>query len=98
MASKSSKQVLSDLHRSLSEVLTKALRDGEVVVDKEGVSHKNTAPAAILNVARQFLKDNNIEGLPVEGSELGELTNVVKSGGIKLPFESTQDSPLNAYH
>ena len=59
-----SKDAMEALHGELAKVLTGAIREGVVVVDKEtGESHKNPAPAAILSVARQFLKDNNIDSV-----------------------------------
>ena len=35
------------------------------------------AKASDLNVARQFLKDNHIEGLPVDGSPLSDLIDTL---------------------
>jgi hypothetical protein len=62
-----SEKKLSKLHEMLCDELLKRLKGGE---DQEPLS------ASELNVIRQFLKDNNIDGLPAEGSALGE---VVKS-------------------
>jgi len=39
--------------------------------------------AAILNVARQFVKDNGIEALPTDGSPIGRLNNKL----AEFPFE-----------
>lgn len=67
---------LNDLiHRSLAEKLLERIRSGE-------------ATAADLNVARQYLKDNNIQGVPKDNSPLG---NLVK----ELPFTETDDQTLN---
>lgn len=53
---------LQDLHAELAKVLAKAVREGVPVKDEEsGTVSLSPAPAAILNVARQFLKDNNIQ-------------------------------------
>jgi hypothetical protein len=61
---------LGELHGELARVLLDEIR-------KEG------APASVLNVARQFLKDNGIESLPVAGSHLNQLREA-------LPFPSTE--------
>tara|TARA_B110000503_G_C7074142_1_gene382171 strand:- start:407 stop:643 length:237 start_codon:yes stop_codon:yes gene_type:complete len=69
------KQLLELLHKMLAENLLAKVSDPE-------------AKAADLNVARQFLKDNHIEGLAVEGSPLGDL---VKS----LPNFNDDDADYN---
>ena len=48
------------LHHTLAENLLARVKDPE-------------AKSSDLNVARQFLKDNGIDALPVEGSPLSEL-------------------------
>ena len=48
------------LHQTLAENLLARIKDPE-------------AKSSDLNVARQFLKDNGIDALPVEGSPLSEL-------------------------
>ena len=57
---------LSELHQELAKVLLERVKDPD-------------AKSADLNVARQFLKDNNIYAVPVKGSPLEELIN-------QLPF------------
>jgi hypothetical protein len=57
-------KTLSDLHIELAKLLLAKVRSG-------------TATAADLSVARQFLKDNNIDGTPVDGSPLLELARSV---------------------
>mgnify|MGYP007024830396 CR=1 FL=1 len=57
---------LSELHQELAKVLLERVKDPD-------------AKSADLNVARQFLKDNNIDAVPVKGSPLEELIN-------QLPF------------
>ena len=57
---------LKELHNILAEKLLERVKDPD-------------AKSADLNVARQFLKDNNIDAVPVKGSPLEELIN-------KLPF------------
>lgn len=73
------KQALQDLHSSLARVLAEAIEQGVPVRDDEtGQVTKAPAPAAILNVARQFLKDNGIEAVPAgKKSPLGALAAVM---------------------
>ena len=60
-------KTLELLHNELAEELLNKVRSGE-------------AKASELNVARQFLKDNGIEGLPVDNSPLKSLVE-------ELPFD-----------
>jgi hypothetical protein len=55
---------LEDMHVGLAKELLKRVKDG-------------TASASDLNVARQFLKDNGIEGNPKKHTPLRELTNAL---------------------
>jgi hypothetical protein len=61
-----SKDKLLELHSILAEQLLKKVKEEDV-------------KASDLNVARQFLKDNGIDGLPTNDNPLGELVN-------ELPF------------
>lgn len=72
MANKADEKVLVGLHGRLAEVLKDALQDQ---YDKE-TGAKLPPNAAILNVARQFLKDNKIEAVPAKGSPIGELSDL----------------------
>ena len=55
---------LEELHSALARELRQAL----------SARDENGRPiAALLNVARQYLKDNKIEAAPVPGSPLGDL-------------------------
>jgi hypothetical protein len=82
--SKADEQSLSGLHGKLAEVLTAAisegvplmLNDGTPILDKDGQPIRAPAPAAILNVARQFLKDNKIEAIAAQGSPLHSLADL----------------------
>lgn len=71
--SKATEKVLSDLHAKLAETLADALTAN--YFDSEG-NKLPSAPAAILNVARQFLKDNGIDATPKAGTPLGNLANL----------------------
>jgi hypothetical protein len=78
---------LDTLHGELAEVLTKAIQPEPVILDGQVVGHKLNAAA--LNVARQFLKDNSIEG-PAKGS----VKELAKSLLAPLPFaEGDSDQP-----
>ena len=61
-----SKDKLLQLHSILAEQLLKKVKDEDV-------------KASDLNVARQFLKDNGVDGLPTNDNPLGQLMN-------ELPF------------
>jgi len=58
------KEIMEKLHKCLAENLLTRVSDPE-------------AKASDLNVARQFLKDNHIEGLPVDGSPLSDLVKTL---------------------
>ena len=60
MSRKSTTEVLGDLHAGLAEWVMDKLVSGEKTV-------------SYVNVARQFLKDNQISAQPVEGTAFGEL-------------------------
>lgn len=69
-------KILSELHENLANKLLAKVKSGEVT-------------AAELNVARQFLKDNNIDAVPKEGSPLQNLTDA-------LPFTGAEEhQPYN---
>ena len=63
------------LHQTLAENLLARVKDPE-------------AKSSDLNVARQFLKDNGIDALPVEGSPLSDLVRT-------LPDFSDADADLS---
>jgi hypothetical protein len=60
-------KTLEDLHELLAKTLLDKIRDPEV-------------KSADLNVARQFLKDNNIDCIPKQGNSIGKLAE-------ELPFK-----------
>lgn len=66
------KELLELLHGELTKILLDRVKDPE-------------AKSADLNVARQFLKDNNIDALPTQGSPLSDLVN-------SLPDFSDEDA------
>ena len=59
-----STDVLADVHELLAQWCLEKLKEGNV-------------NAADLNIIRQFLKDNQINSQPVEGSEFGDLAKAL---------------------
>ena len=72
MTNKADEVAMDSLHGQLAKVLTEALKGS---VDPE-TGLAVPAPAAILSVARQFLKDNGIDAVVKKGSPLSELANL----------------------
>ena len=72
--SKKDQKVLSDMHVALTEELLNRIKSGE-------------AKASELNVARQFLKDNDITVVPTDESVIKQLVE-------DLPFDEDGD-PLH---
>ena len=76
---KARKEVLEELHGTVAVELLNRIRNGEA------------RPADMAN-AIKFLKDNGIEGLPIEGSPLGNLLSQIpfptkdQLVGTKVPF------------
>tara|TARA_Y100000310_G_scaffold122353_1_gene121020 strand:- start:286 stop:522 length:237 start_codon:yes stop_codon:yes gene_type:complete len=76
---KARKEVLEELHGTVAVELLNRIRNGEA------------RPADMAN-AIKFLKDNGIEGLPIEGSPLGNLLSQMpfptkdQLVGTKVPF------------
>lgn len=70
---KADEKSLAGLHGKLADVLKEAL-DQEYIDPDTGA--KLPPPAAILNVARQFLKDNKIEAIAAQGSPLHSLADL----------------------
>lgn len=80
---KADEKELAGLHGQLAKVLKEAITEGTPVVvdgiplmDKDGNLVKLPATPAILNVARQFLKDNKIEAISVQGTALHDLSDL----------------------
>jgi hypothetical protein len=70
---KADEKALGSLHGKLAEVLKDAL--SQTYTDPE-TGAVLPPPAAILNVARQFLKDNKIEAVAAQGSPLHDLADL----------------------
>ena len=69
---KADEKALGSLHGKLAEVLRDVLSQ-DFTDPETGIS---MPPAAILNVARQFLKDNKIEAIAAQGSPLHDLSDL----------------------
>lgn len=70
---KADEAALGGLHGKLAEVLKEALSQ-DYKDPETGI--KLPPPAAILNVARQFLKDNKIEAVAAPGTALHNLSDL----------------------
>lgn len=84
---KADEKALGGLHGKLAEVLKEALSQDYTDPD---TGAKLPPPAAILNVARQFLKDNKIEAVAAQGSPLADLADlpIFEDENI-VPFRKT---------
>lgn len=81
---------LQDLHTKLAEVLISALDNGETTIE-DGKVALVTASPAMLNVARQFLKDNEIKAMTVPESALDRLSKAASKHANNLPFEGSEE-------
>lgn len=63
--------IFAEMHLEMAKELLKKIKDG-------------SATAADLSVARQFLKDNNISGVPAKDTPLGSLVQ-------SLPFTGEEE-------
>jgi hypothetical protein len=72
---------MDELHRKLAEVLKESLENPGV--DENGVLLKPSP--AMLNVARQFLKDNGVEAQVKTSSPLDHLANLPVFDPADLP-------------
>lgn len=92
---------LEQLHAALADELAVAIKETELKIievpdaDAENGKRKElvrTRNAAVLSVARQFLKDNNIECAPGHPSaSVGNLAATLPFAGA--PMDATGDDP-----
>ncbi len=75
---------LGELHGQLADDLMKRIKEGEVVLTKDGEVVTISCAVSTLNVARQFLRDNGIQADP-------ETNEKVRSLVGSLPFASDDD-------
>jgi hypothetical protein len=85
-----SKELMERLHGALAKEFETMLTEGITVTDKEGNAIKTSAPAATLNVIRQFLKDNGVEALAAPGTPLGNVA-------ANLPFPDKGEDTYTAH-
>lgn len=81
---RASEETMAKIHELLAEDMLRRVRDGETVVTKDGEAIQVPPSAATLNVIRQFLKDNHIEGIPQKENALGQLID-------SLPFDEDDE-------
>ena len=74
---------LGELHGIIARTLRDQIKDGVTIEGKDGSLQKISAPASVLNVARQFLRDNNIECLGANNEDIKGLVE-------DLPFETEE--------
>ena len=75
MSNSKLESIMADLHQELANQLLTEVQSGET-------------SASILNVARQFLKDNGVDGVPTQGNPLDNLIHA-------LPEFNEDELPLN---
>jgi hypothetical protein len=83
---KATNKAMSELHGNLAKILSEEIQKTQI--DKEGNVVRS---AAILNVARQFLKDNGIESIGEANEEMKELKAAF------LPFDQIEDELRNTH-
>tara|TARA_R110000803_G_scaffold27989_2_gene65040 strand:- start:2785 stop:3048 length:264 start_codon:yes stop_codon:yes gene_type:complete len=79
---------LGALHGLIARTLTDQVKNGITQVSKDGTVEQVSAPASVINVARQFLRDNNIECMGVNNDDIKSLVE-------GLPFESGEQARPN---
>lgn len=73
-----STESLENLHSALADKLAESIR--EIPTGEKGL-------AALLNVARQFVKDNGIEAVPTPTNGVGKVAEQLK----RFPFDPSAD-------
>ncbi len=86
---KTNSETLAALFDNFADELAKLLKDGKVVVDKDGEVQKVTPDAATFNVIRQFLKDT---GTTVAPNSSPKVNSIVDG----LPFPTGDE--MDQYH
>lgn len=81
MSNRATEVILGSLHEELARILKEEIN--KTIVDKDG---NIVRPAAILNVARQYLKDNNITAT-VDNKPMRELVDSLPSFDDDLPVQ-----------
>ena len=68
---------MQELHGVLSRQLLKMVTGGQVVMDDKGMPVVISPTPAVLNVVRQFLKDNNIQAQIGNSEDLTDLEHAL---------------------
>lgn len=84
MASKATQDALEALHKALADELADAIVNGVQSTNEAGEAVNHKCSASVLNVARQFLKDNNITSVATPDNGLGRIA-------YNLPFATNTD-------
>ena len=81
-------EALGALHTLTAETLTKTLKEGIPIVNKETgeIEGYAPAPAPYIAAAIKFLKDNDITALPADNSPLNDLVNTMPDFNTEEPF------------
>lgn len=77
---------MADLHATLATILSEEIQKTQV--DRDGNVVRS---ASMLNVARQFLKDNGVESIGEANADIKELKAAF------LPFEEIEDDLRQAH-
>lgn len=73
-----SKEALEALHAAIADKLTESI---------DAMQPGDKGLAALLNVARQFVKDNGVEAIPTPTNPVGKLASKLK----EFPFDPAAD-------
>lgn len=85
---KTSKEAMDDLHSQIANTLKDSIEELTGAEEKKGL-------AALLNVARQFLKDNNVTALAVPDSPTANLAKGLPFLGTEFSPDDEEDSPIH---
>lgn len=77
-------ETFDNLHAALTDTLLDRIKNGEEIKTKEGGVINVPVTAATLNVARQWLNDNQVSADPSRSSRLKKL----KASVADLPFQA----------
>lgn len=83
MSSKATKDAMDALHAQLATVLKDGISELSQAEDKKGL-------AALMNVARQFLKDNDVTAQAVPESPIANLAAGLPFAGDEFNGEDSQ--------
>lgn len=79
---KSATQTQVDLSEKLDKILLDTLENGQTALDDEGKVVKLTPSAALLNVARQRLRDCGVApDVKAPGNDIGKIVDVMRGSG-----------------